>query len=346
MVDVLVIGGGPTGLAAALAARARGLSAVVVDPHDGPADKACGEGLMPAGVAALAALGVEVPRARPFEGIRYVRDGQHADGRFADGPGLGIRRTVLHAAMRARVDAVGVPVVQGRVSDLVLSEERVVGAGVEARYALVCDGLHSPTRRALGLTRPGRWPRRYGLRRHYAVAPWSDFVEVHWADDAEAYVTPVDDGLVGVAILYGDAARTAAGDGAPFERLLARFPALVERLGVPVTAARGAGPFSVGAAARVHGRALLVGDAAGYLDPLTGEGIKLGVLGAVAAVDALAAGRPEAWEAAWRRLYRPYALATGGLLLATRPRWARRWLVPVLRAAPGLMTRVIGVIGG
>ena len=73
-------------------------------------------------------------------------------------------------------------------------------------------------RRALGLDVPARGAVRYGLRRHYRVAPWSDLVEVHWADDAEAYVTPVAEDLVGVAVLCPG--------GGSYDTWLARFPAL------------------------------------------------------------------------------------------------------------------------
>src|SRR5262249_12736081 len=95
MTDLVVVGGGPVGLAAAIHAADRGLSAVVLERRTPPLDKACGEGLMPPGVAALGALGVVVPEhARaPFVGIRYVDGDTVAEARFADGPGWGVRRT-------------------------------------------------------------------------------------------------------------------------------------------------------------------------------------------------------------------------------------------------------------
>lgn len=328
MIDVLVAGGGPVGLGAAILAAQAGLSVTVVEPRAAPIDKACGEGLMPGAVAALAAMGVRPPGAR-FAGIRYVDGDAAAEGRFREGPGLGVRRTALHAALSTRARALGVARVEGRVDDVRQDDDGVAAAGLRARWLIAADGLHSPVRRRLGLDLPPRRPARYGVRRHFAVAPWTDLVEVHWAPDAEAYVTPVAPDTVGVALLF---ARPAPGG---FEPLLARFPRLAARLAGPATPPLGAGPFEQRVRRRVAGRVLLVGDAAGYLDPLTGEGVRLGLAQARALVRCLVAGRPLAYEHAWRRLARRYWLLTDGLLRLRRSP-LRRALVPTLRACPWL----------
>lgn len=346
MHDLLVAGAGPAGLSAALAAAQRGMSVVVVDPQEGTIDKACGEGLMPAVVEGLASLGVH-PHGRPFHGIRYLRDGVVAEGRFAT-PALGVRRLALHDALTGRADELGVTRVVGRADDLRQDGEGVTAGGHRARWAIAADGLRSPIRHRLGLDAPAPGPARYGLRRHVQVAPWSDTVDVHWADDAEAYVTPVDDDLVGIAFLFGDAARERdlRGPGTPFERLLARFPDLAARIeGAPFASSpRGAGPLAVRSKRRVANRVLLVGDAAGYVDALTGEGTKLAVMGALAAVEAIAADDPQAWEASWRRLWRPYAATTEGLLAITRVPALRRALPSVLRAAPPVFDAALTVL--
>lgn len=350
--DLLVAGAGPSGLAAAIAAASRGLSVRVVDPRAGTIDKACGEGLMPTALALLDQLGVQRPTGRPFVGIRYLHDGAQVDGTFPQGPGLGVRRLALHEALAARAAELGVQRVVGELVDPVLLPDRVQLGEHTARWLIVADGLRSPLRHQLHLDRPTRWPRRYGLRQHFTVRPWSDRVEVYWADDAEAYVTPVGDELVGIAFLFGDAARdrdrASAERAAPFHRLLHRFPALAERLaGAPIASQlRGAGPFAVRAAEVQQGRALLIGDAAGYLDPITGEGVKLGLGAAVAAVDAILADRPTSYPRAWRRLYRPYAWSTGALLRLTAQPTARRLLVPTLRRAPWLFDRILGSLVG
>ncbi|MCB9665004.1 MAG: NAD(P)/FAD-dependent oxidoreductase [Alphaproteobacteria bacterium] len=344
MIDLLVAGAGPAGWTAAIAAATRGLEVVVVEPREGTLDKACGEGLMPATVEALARLGVH-PHGRPFHGIRYLADGVEARGRFAT-PALGVRRTRLHEALEARATALGVRRVEGRVRDPRQDADGVRAAGLRARWMIAADGLHSPTRRALGLDRPVRAPLRRGLRRHVVCAPWASTVDVHWGDDLEAYVTPVDEELVGVALLYGETARRRGGDGPSFDRLLGTFPALEAHLrdAPSGSAPRGAGPFQARSRQRVAGRILLVGDAAGYVDALTGEGTKLAVLGAIAAVDALGSGRPEAWERSWRRLWLPYWGATTGLLALSRPPALRRALPRVLRRAPWLFDAALRVL--
>jgi flavin-dependent dehydrogenase len=330
VIDLLVVGGGPAGLATAVHAALAGLETVVAEPRPGPVDKACGEGLMPPAVRELAALGV-APAGQPFHGIRYLDavTGRCAEAAFRQGGGLGVRRTVLHAALAARAAELGVTVVPSRVTDVRLGPETVTAGGLTARHLAVADGLHSPTRRALGLhlPAPAGPSARYGLRRHYPLAPWSDRVEVHWSARAEAYVTPLGPGLVGVALLTSDRA--------PFDEQLARFPLLAARLaGGAGTAVRGAGPLRQRSRARVAGRALLVGDAAGYLDALTGEGLSVALACAGELVRCLREGRPEAYEQAWRRASRGYRLLTGALLWARQqPALAPR-IVPLAARLP------------
>ena len=234
--DLIVAGGGPVGLAAAIEARRRGLTVVVVEPRAGPVDKACGEGLMPTTCSRVRDLGAELS-GRPFVGIRYLRDGLSVDARFRAGPGLGVRRTVLHEALARRADSVGVERVQGTVTDVVQDSGNVLAAGRQARWLVAADGLHSSVRRGLGLDVRVPGPARFGLRRHFAAAPWTDHVEVHWSTHAEAYVTPVAEDLVGVAVL--------GPPGTGFDEALDDLPALRARLrgAAPASDLRGAGPL-------------------------------------------------------------------------------------------------------
>ncbi|HWD75757.1 MAG TPA: FAD-dependent monooxygenase, partial [Solirubrobacteraceae bacterium] len=158
MIDVLVVGGGPVGLATAIRCALAGLSVTVAEPRGTPIDKACGEGVMPAAVRRLAALGVN-PDGHPLLGIRYVDERHHADARFRHGAGLGVRRTVLHAALAERAAALGIPVLPTRVTAFEQCHSHVVAAGAEARYLVAADGLHSTIRRVLeggGAPRPTR----------------------------------------------------------------------------------------------------------------------------------------------------------------------------------------------
>lgn len=348
MRDLVVVGGGPVGLAAALYAARTGLSVAVLEPREGLRDKACGEGLMPGAVSSLAELGVDPP-GWELRGIRYVAGGRAAVADFRGGVGRGVRRTTLHGALRDAVSRGGIEVLTAAATGLEQDADAVRvltrtpagddGPTVLGRHVLAADGLHSTVRRTLGLDRPAHGPRRHGLRRHYAVPPWTSHVEVHWGRHAEAYVTPVAKDLVGVAVL---SARRVG-----YEEHLAEFPALRERLRVaPVTTpVLGAGPLRQRSARRVAGRALLVGDASGYVDALTGEGISLGIAQARAAVTAVATGRPQDYERAWRAVTWRYALLTGALVQATRPAWARRAVVPAAAAAPGLFAAAVAELG-
>ena len=359
--DVAVVGGGPAGLAVAITTTTRGLNTVVLERGTVPADKACGEGLMPSGLAALERLGalplLDRRETSPFVGIRYVQeDGTTAEGLLPGPGGLGVRRVALASALVARARAVGVEL---RERTQVLAHHRT-GDGVtldtaegpvEARMLVAADGLGSPLRRAEGLDVESTGPRRFGLRRHFQVEPWTPYVEVHFADGVEAYVTPAGARRVGLAFLWEDGVVEGR---VGFEPLLARFPRLAERLaGVePDSQVRGAGPLARVARARVADRFALVGDAAGYVDALTGEGLSL----AFACAESLGTLLPDAlakgatrdallpYEECFQRVFRKYAWTTRALLmLARRPR-LRRPVVRLLGRTPWLFERILHAV--
>jgi flavin-dependent dehydrogenase len=355
--DVAIVGGGPAGLALAIQCASRGLSTVVLERRSFPCDKACGEGLMPAGARSLERLGVRAllsdDDCTAFEGIRYVQeDGTTATARLAGG-GLGVRRVALSDALARRARAVGASVREGTA---LKSHARTrsgfqlaTDAGpLDARLLVAADGLSSALRRSEGLERVVRGPRRFGMRRHFRCSPWSSFVEVHFAEHAEAYVTPVGRRRVGIAFLWEDGRLPAP---ISYQALLALFPKLLDRVRGMESDSQvsGAGPFERGARRQVTDQFVLFGDAAGYVDALTGEGLSLAfhcaeVLGE-ALPGALAAGAARGtllpYQRAYRRAFRKYAWLTRGMLMIVRRPALRRPIVRWLGAHQRLFERLV-----
>ncbi|WP_445163935.1 NAD(P)/FAD-dependent oxidoreductase [Mycobacterium sp. Dal123C01] len=330
--DLLIVGGGPGGLATALQARRHGLSVIVAEPREDPIDKACGEGLMPGGLAELMSLGVD-PAGMPFRGIAYVSEQRRAEALFRNGPGRGVRRTTLHAALEARAKEQDTEWIRTKVTSVQQDAHGVTAAGVRAKWLVGADGLHSAVRRSVGIKVTAGNPRRYGVRWHFTVPAWSEFVEVYWSRRGEAYVTPVEPDLVGVAILSR---------GQPD---LGWFPQLARHLeGAGRGHPRGCGPLRQVVSRRVAGRVLLVGDAAGYEDALTGEGVSLAVKQAGAVVDAIVNETPAAYEASWHRVTRNYRLLTRALVLASTPRVTRRAIVPACEGLPGVFRFGVNIL--
>ncbi|MGZ6028778.1 MAG: NAD(P)/FAD-dependent oxidoreductase [Myxococcaceae bacterium] len=362
-VDVAVVGGGPAGLALAAMAARHGVSVLLLERAPLPHDKACGEGVMPAGLAVLERLGVlgRIPAtdAGPIRGVRYVQeDGSTLEGALPGTGGLGIRRTALSRVLLEAAREAGVLV---RDRTALRAHRRTPGAmlletdgeEVAARVLVAADGLHSPLRRAEGLELPVNGPRRFGLRQHFVRAPWTDRVEVHLSRSAEAYVTPCGPARVGVAFLWSDG---QLGVRPSVASLLARFPVLAGRLGqaAPDSEPLGAGPFLQRARRRVATRFALLGDASGYVDAITGEGMSVSLVCA----EALATCLPEVlrrdgdvrafgpYVATARREFRKYAWTARAVLgLARRP-LLRRGVVGQLarrpRAFEWLLARTVG----
>lgn len=334
MIDLLIAGGGPAGLATALHATAAGLRAVVVEPRATPIEKACGEGLMPPALRELKRLGVQVT-GQPFVGIRYVSGAQSVQASFADGPGLGVARTELHCRLHDAALEAGVEIRSGSVEQIELARDGVRAAGEHARYLVGADGLHSHVRELAGLnpSRPSG-PKRWGLRAHYALAPWSDHVEVHWSPIGEAYVTPLGPDLIGVAML--------SGQRRSFDDQLQQLPDLARRLGAAVPVGlRGAGPLRQDATRRVAGRVLLVGDAAGYVDALTGEGLAIAFRCAAALVQRVAGGDIDCYEDDYERITVEYRRITSALLWVGGKPILRRHLVSSASRLPWLFNLAV-----
>jgi flavin-dependent dehydrogenase len=337
VIDLLVAGGGPAGLATALHGARAGLDVVVAEPRHGPIDKACGEGLMPHAVCQLERLGIDA-LGKPFHGISYLDAHRRVDAQFRSGTGRGVRRTALHAALLGAATAAGVTFVHTRIGEVSQDGASVRVGKLRARYLAAADGLHSPTRQSLGMAQPCGDRRRWGIRRHVQIAPWSDYVEVHWAPGAEAYVTPIANDCVGIAVL------TSRRGG--FDSHLDEFPTLKDRLhGHPHGPDRAAGPLRQKVRRRTAGRVLLVGDAAGYVDALTGEGLGLAFGAAELLIGCIVADRPGDYERQWRQMSRRYRVLTAALLQASAYPPLRSHIVPAAVALPKIFAGLVNLLG-
>jgi flavin-dependent dehydrogenase len=293
--DAVVVGAGPSGATTALLLARMGHRVVLVDRARFPRDKACGEGLMPPGVELLRRMGllerVLATGARPLAGVTYQHSsaGPRVNIPFpvppAGGPanGLGVRRTSFDAVL---VDAVRreptATVREGeRVTGLIRDAGEVKGlittsGEIRARAVIAADGLHSPVRAWMGLRMAPRAHLRYGLAGHWRVETRDvDAITVTLARDHEWYEAPVGPDLLLVSILTrrSQPPMTARNYAAAARRSV---PAL--RDAELVSGPLGAAQFHQRVRTVAERGVFLVGDASGYDDPTTGDGIAIGML--------------------------------------------------------------------
>ena len=336
-VDVFVIGGGPAGLATAIAARRRGLSVVLADGAVPPIDKPCGEGLMPDAVEALHQLGITIPEgeAYPFRGIRFVSDGIRAEAAFPRGTAYGIRRTDLHRVMLDHAAACGVHMLwQAAVTGLHPEGALLAGELVRSRWVVGADGTSSRVRSWAKLDQhkldaPPKKNLRFAFRRHYRVAPWTGFMELHWGRDCQVYVTPVSGEEVCVALI----------SSSPKLRLadaLGELPELCSRLADAELASSERGAITITRRLRrvYRGRTVLVGDASGGVDAITGEGLCLTFRQAALLGDCLASGDLARYQKGHRTLIRRPALMARMMLFLARHSHLRQRAMQVFQSNP------------
>jgi flavin-dependent dehydrogenase len=349
---------------------------VVLEKGGFARDKPCGEGIMPNGVRLLDRLGVlaRIPAAEQhvIRGVRFVIGcGASVQGDFPDVGGgfhigIGVRRLVLDDLLLRHAQAH--PNVDVHTREAATDVRRVARGAIDiltqghcyrARIVVGADGLRSLVRSRLrmGLVRGRR--QRFGLRTHYELPPGTpldDYVSVHQHPSGQWFTTPVGESLLQVTLLAEKA------DMKPFagrvEQAFDERLASQRELGATLAGARrispllACGPFDAWPRRRVADRAVLVGDAGGYLDPLTGEGISLALQGAVWAAevldeslrcDELSAARLSAYDRRLTRAMRHYKWLTYALLALSRHPRLAEWVVGKLARCPELYTQLLGV---
>jgi flavin-dependent dehydrogenase len=340
--DVFVIGGGPAGLAAAIAARQQGFSVAVADAARPPIDKACGEALLPDAIMALERLGVAVPAtdACRLGGVRFLCSGLSAEAVFISGGcGLSVRRTTLHRIMTERAAAMGVNLLwQSVVTSICGQQVQLKERTIRARWIIGADGANSRVRRWVNLDARSRSDRRYAFRRHYRVPAWTDRMEIYWGERSQAYATAVSHDQVCVAVASHDPELR-------LEESLPEFPQLNARLrgAEAISSERGSASANLKLKRVWRDNVALIGDASGTVDAITGEGLGLAFSQAAVLAACLRSGDLAHYQAAHRRLRRrPLWMARLMLTLDGRPRFQRRTL-QTFRKHPEVFRRLLAL---
>ena len=350
-VDVLVVGAGPAGSAFAARMARAGASVLMVESRRHPRPKACAEYASPRIVEELARIGLAsgawTDAAVRLAGMHIHARGRASMIRYADRRGprsaWGVNRQTFDALLAAHAAACGAELRErASATRLETAGERVRGAWIRdhdrdreelvtAGWTVGADGVRSTVARLLGVDRPVRFPRRLGLVAHYSgIEGLTDHGEMHVGVNGYIGLAPMPGGElnVGMALPLDGA---SGGGQARFERAIASIPAVARRLSGArrLTPIRGAAPIGY-RVARVAGPGwLLIGDAAGFVDPFTGEGIHRALRSARAAAEAIAAGGD---------VERSYVRERRGAFAA---KTALTWLVQGFLAAPPLLAHAV-----
>jgi geranylgeranyl reductase family protein len=376
--DVLVVGAGPAGAAVSILLARQGYRVLLVDRATFPRDKACAEYLSPACTPLLAQLGVldAILTTAPqrLRGMRVIdHQGRSCWGRFSqDGQclyGLALPRLVLDHLLVEQACREGVELRTGFwVRQPLLDGQRVCGVSgqqaqyretVRARLVIAADGRQSTLARRLGLVQRIRWLRHVAFVTHCAgvhpVQPWG---ELFLIPSGYIGLAPVSDTLVNVSVVVC-AARLAAArqtSQAFFAQTVQAHPELRQRFvrALRVKDLLTTGPMAQRTACPQHDGIMFIGDAAGFFDPFTGQGIYLALHSATLAAavahralcsDALSADALQSYFLAYRQTFRDkYRLSTL-IQLGLRIPWLANHIIERLARRPTLADIVVGVAG-
>lgn len=344
--DAVIVGGGPIGLATAIALRQTGADVLIVDAQEPPIDKACGEGLMPDSLHELSRFGIDLGQlaGAPFAGICFADKDSIVSAAFTKGEGLGVRRLALHRQLLDRAAAMGVQMRWKARVELRPGESPALdGEALCYKYLIGADGESSRTRGWAGLGAGELRSRRFGFRAHFELACERDAgmsqVEVHWGDGGQAYVTPVGEREVCVAVV------SRMRSPGTFRNVINSIPVLRQSLtgAKQLTPQRG-GVTTTSSFHRVtKENVALVGDASGTTDAITGEGLAMGFRQALLLRDSIAKGGLERYQAQHADILRlPQRMARAMLLMDRNPLLRRR-ILKAFAASPDLFAAMLRV---
>jgi len=342
--DVLVVGGGPAGLAAAIATRLRNLRVTVVDSRKPPINKPCGEGLLPEAVGALRRLGVNLKSGDgfPFEGFRFSDENASVSAEIPRGQALGLRRTALHQRLIDRATEIGVSLLWGaRISSFDSRGACVNGQFIPCNWLIGADGRNSSVRQFADLGPYRADGLRFGFRRHYPVVPWTNLVEVHWGRKSQMVVTPTAGNEICVSLFVDDSRLR-------MDHAIHQFPEVARRLksASPISTEAGAVTSFSRARRVVQGNVALVGDSSCTVDSISGQGLSLAFQQALPLAEAIAVGDLAQYESAHRQITTTAFRITRLLLLMNSSVALRRKVLRLFAAHPGLFARMISVHTG
>jgi menaquinone-9 beta-reductase len=344
--DVFIVGGGPAGLAAAIAARQQGLRCMVADWAAPPIDKACGEGLMPDSLDVLQSLGISLSGYETgyFRGIKFVGQEGSVAADFPHGSGKGIRRVLLHQAFVDHAADCGVEmawrsrVTQNNVAGANSVSLLLNGSPVLCKWIIGADGQNSKVRHWAGLDEGTKSTQRIGLRQHFRIKPWSEFVEIYWGERGQAYVTPIGSEEVCVALISREKFSS-------FDAGLEQFPELSEHLegAARSTSVRGSLTVSRRLKSVVRDNVALIGEASGSVDAITGEGLAMAFRQALALASAMKGDDLSSYEKAHREIISLPGFMARSMLLLDSKKWLRRRTLRAFAREPRLFEELLAV---
>jgi 2-polyprenyl-6-methoxyphenol hydroxylase-like FAD-dependent oxidoreductase len=342
--DVVIIGGGPAGIATAIAARLKGFCVTVIDARKPPIDKPCGEGVLPEAVDALRHLGVELDSKLlfRFSGFQFSDESSSACAQIPAGKAFGIRRTVFHRLLVDRALDLGVNFLWGTRLARLDSRGAETSVGfIASRWLVGADGSSSNVRRFAGLEPRRAAHFRFGFRRHFEIAPWTDQVEVHWGEKCQLVLTPTGPREICISLFASDS-RLRLG------RALDAFPAVGRRVATAQPASTEAGTATMlsKAHAATRGNVALVGDASCTVDGIAGQGLSLAFQQAIELAEALSRGDLGHYAAAHARIARIPERTTRLLLAMNASSVLRRKALRLFAANPAIFARMISIHTG